>query len=52
MFHQHDQDLEWLFLKSDLQAVLSEFAGAKINLEDAKATATLETGAFWHGGKP
>jgi hypothetical protein len=34
---QHGQDLKRLLLNSDLQSMLSEFAGAEIKLEDAKA---------------
>ena len=34
---QHGQNLKRLLLNSDLQSVLSEFAGTEIKLEDAKA---------------
>src|ERR1700675_3435270 len=33
---QHGQDLEGLFLKANSQAVLAQFAGAKIQLENPK----------------
>ena len=35
-FQQHRQDLKRLLLQPDAQAALGQFAGAKIDLEDAK----------------
>src|SRR5215469_2486063 len=49
---QHYQDLEGLFLKPDLQAVLAQFARTQIHLEDAESESPRKMLSLWHGGKP
>jgi hypothetical protein len=49
VFKQHRQDLEWLFLKPNAQAVLVQFAGAKIHLENSKTELPVRLMVFLHG---
>jgi hypothetical protein len=51
MLHEHRQDLEWLFLKAKSKAVLAQFAGAKIQLENPKAEPHAEVKVFLHKGE-
>src|SRR5260370_12542220 len=46
---QHRQELEGLFLKADSHAVLAQFTGAKIQLENPKTKPHVEVKAFLHG---
>jgi len=46
---QHRQKLEGLFLKANCQAVLAQFAGAKIQLEKPKTEPHAEVKVFLHG---
>jgi hypothetical protein len=48
MLQKHRQDLEWLFLKANSKAVLAQFAGAKIQLENPKAEPHAEVKVFLH----
>jgi len=41
--------LEELFLKADSQAVLAQFTGAKIQLENPKTEPHVEVKVFLHG---
>src|SRR5271156_454721 len=45
---QQRQKLEGLFLKANSKPVLAQFAGAKIQLENAKAVPTAEVKVFLH----
>src|SRR5207237_1950265 len=47
-FEQHHQNLKGLLLKSQPHAVLPQFPGSKINLEDAETEADRRTG-LGHG---
>src|SRR5216683_3891751 len=49
MLQQHRQDLEGLFLKANSQAVLAQFASAKIQFENAKTEPHAEVKVFLHG---
>ena len=52
MLKQHRQDLQGLFLKANPQAVLAQFAGAKIQLENSKSQPRTGVKVFMHEGKP
>ena len=45
---QHRQNLKRLFLKANSQAVLAQFAGAKVQLENPKAEPRAEVKVFLH----
>jgi len=45
---QHRQDLEGLFLKPNSQAVLAQFASAKIQFENPKTEPPARLRVFWH----
>src|SRR5580700_5596439 len=47
--NQHRQELEGLFLKANPQAVLAQFASAKIQLENAKTERPAKPMGFFHG---
>src|SRR5713101_9864120 len=49
MLQQHRQDLKGLFLKANSQAVLAQFASAKIQFENAKTEPHAEVKVFLHG---
>ena len=51
VLEQHRQDLEGLFLKTNSQAVLAQFASAKIQLENPKTEPPAKLRVFWHGPK-
>jgi hypothetical protein len=41
VLQQHRKHLEWLFLQPDLHAVLTQFTGPKIHLENSKTEAPV-----------
>jgi len=46
---QHRQELEGLFLKANSEAVLPQFAGAKIQFENPKTKPPVQVKVFLHG---
>jgi hypothetical protein len=48
VLEQHRQDLDGLLLKADSQALLGQFAGAKVQLEHAKAEPLANLTGFSH----
>jgi hypothetical protein len=49
VFEECRQDLEGLFLEANSQAVLAQFAGTKIQLENPKTEAPANLMVFLHG---
>jgi hypothetical protein len=49
VLQQYRQELDGLFLKANSQAVLAQFAGARIQLENPKTEPHPEMKVFLHG---
>jgi hypothetical protein len=49
MVEQHNENLQWLFLEADAEAVFAQFTGAKVQFKNPKPEASANLMVFLHG---